>query len=157
VRALGAERGVVAVAGVEPGVVGELVEDPRPHVVDQGRERLRGGGLADAAGEEGVAGEEVGVAGGVVVGDGEGAGGVAAEVDDVEGDLADGEGVALGEQEVGRNRERLGVFGVGGGVGAVGTGDRAECLPVVGMLVGGEDGAQGGPVVGVADEVGQPR
>jgi hypothetical protein len=49
-----AEGGVVAVAGVEPGVVRELVEDPRLHVVEQRREVLRRGGLADAAGEQRV-------------------------------------------------------------------------------------------------------
>ena len=38
VRALGAERRVVAVAGVEPGLVGQPVEELGGHVVDQGRE-----------------------------------------------------------------------------------------------------------------------
>src|SRR4051794_29444764 len=40
VGAFGAERGVLAVARIEPGVVGEAVEQLVLHVVDQGREVL---------------------------------------------------------------------------------------------------------------------
>src|SRR3712207_141516 len=37
---LGSQRGVVAVPGVEPGLVGEAVEELGPHVVDQRPEAL---------------------------------------------------------------------------------------------------------------------
>jgi hypothetical protein len=52
VRPLRTERRVVAVARVEPDVVGQLVENPRPNVVEQGGEVLRRPGAADAAGEQ---------------------------------------------------------------------------------------------------------
>jgi hypothetical protein len=55
VRALGAERRVLAVAGVDPRLVRQRAEDPLLDVVDQAREP--GGvllGVADAAGEEAV-------------------------------------------------------------------------------------------------------
>ena len=53
-------RGVAAVAGVEPGLVGEPVEDLGLDLVDQLREGVRvAERVADAAGEERVAGEEV--------------------------------------------------------------------------------------------------
>jgi hypothetical protein len=52
--ALLADGGVVAVAWVEPGVVGELGEDAFGDVVQQGLELLRVRGPADAAGELGI-------------------------------------------------------------------------------------------------------
>src|SRR4029450_9755100 len=59
-RTLGAEGGVVAVAGVEPRLVGERAEDLRLDVVDQGPEVVGvTSGVAHAAGEERVAGEQV--------------------------------------------------------------------------------------------------
>ena len=60
------------------------------------------GGLAHAAGEEGVAGEEVGAsAAGFGERERDGAGGVAGEVDHVEGDVADGDRVTVFEETVG--------------------------------------------------------
>lgn len=50
--ALFAEGGVVAVAGVEPGVVGEVAEDAFGDVVEQRVEVLGGGRAADAAREQ---------------------------------------------------------------------------------------------------------
>jgi hypothetical protein len=54
-RALDAERGVIAVARVDPGLVGEAAEELRLHVIEQRREAsgvfLR---VADAAGEQGL-------------------------------------------------------------------------------------------------------
>jgi hypothetical protein len=52
VWAFGAEDRVVAVARVEPGVVGEVVEDPVLDVGDEGAEVLRRRGPADPAREE---------------------------------------------------------------------------------------------------------
>ena len=46
-------------AGIEPGVVVEAVEELGLDVADEGGEVLRGMGLAHAAGEQGVAGEQV--------------------------------------------------------------------------------------------------
>src|SRR5215210_6477186 len=75
VRALGAQRRVVAVAGVEPGLVGEPVEQLGGDVVDQLPEGVVVvEGVADAAGEERVAGEEMRVPVRVVVEKGDGAG-----------------------------------------------------------------------------------
>jgi hypothetical protein len=56
VGALGAEGGVVAVAAVDPGLVGELAEELGLDPGKQGRE-ARGVllGVADAAGEQAVA------------------------------------------------------------------------------------------------------
>src|SRR6476620_3957177 len=55
-----AEDRVVAVAGVEPGLVGEAVEDLGADLVDQGREGVRvSEGVADTAREEAVACPEV--------------------------------------------------------------------------------------------------
>jgi hypothetical protein len=58
VRALGAEGRVAAVAGVDPGAVGERAEESCLDVVDQAAEP--GGvllGVADAAGEPGGSSE----------------------------------------------------------------------------------------------------
>jgi hypothetical protein len=52
VWAVDAERVVVAVARVDPGLVGQLAEDPLLDVVDERGEVLRGAGLADSAGEQ---------------------------------------------------------------------------------------------------------
>ena len=61
-RALGAEGGVAAVAGVDPGGVVVHVEDPVGDVGDEALEALtRVLRVPDATGEEGVTGEEVGV------------------------------------------------------------------------------------------------
>jgi hypothetical protein len=49
-----AQGRVVAVAWVEPGVVGEDVEEPGGDVIDQRREVLRGGGAPHAAGEQSI-------------------------------------------------------------------------------------------------------
>src|SRR6185295_19337435 len=59
-RTLRAERRVLAVAGVEPDLVGQPVEDLRRHVADEGGEAHRVlFGVAHAAREQGIAGEEV--------------------------------------------------------------------------------------------------
>src|SRR5438270_385922 len=55
-----AEGRIAAVAGIDPGVVRQLVEELVLDVVDQGVEvLLRTEGVADAAGEQAVAGEQV--------------------------------------------------------------------------------------------------
>src|ERR671910_6263 len=58
-RSLGADRGVLAVAGIDPGVVRQRAEQPLLDVVDQAGEVLRLPGLAHSSGEEAVAGEDV--------------------------------------------------------------------------------------------------
>src|SRR6185437_13967800 len=66
-RALGAECRVFAVARVEPDLVGEAVEDLRRYVADQRREPRRVlFGVADAAREQRVAGEQMAAVGRVV-------------------------------------------------------------------------------------------
>ena len=72
-------------AGVEPRLVGEPVEELGLHVVEQAAEVVGvAEGVADATGEERVAGEQVRVAVGVVVEQGDRAGRVAGEGDDLE-------------------------------------------------------------------------
>jgi hypothetical protein len=80
---------------------------------------------------------------------------VAAQVDHVQRAVAEGDRVALGHQEVRRDGQRVRVVGVGDGVRAERAGHRAQGLPVVGVLVRGDDGAQRGPVGAGADQVGQ--
>ena len=60
VGALVAEGGRAAVAGQYDGVVFEASEEFFEHVGEELTELLRGVGLAHAAGEEGVAGEQQG-------------------------------------------------------------------------------------------------
>src|SRR4051794_3433691 len=85
VGALVAEDRVVAVAGVEPGLVGEAVEDLGADVVEQrGEGVLVAEGVADATREQAVAGPQVRGAAGVVVQQRDGAWGVADEVDHLE-------------------------------------------------------------------------
>jgi len=56
VRTLGAERGVVAVARVNPRLIREAVEELGLHATEQRREARRVPlGVADAAGEQAVA------------------------------------------------------------------------------------------------------
>ena len=75
---LGAQRRVLAVARVEPGVVRQPVEQLVLDVVDQGARRCPARrSFADAAGEQRVAGDQVRVAGRVVVQQRDRAGGVA--------------------------------------------------------------------------------
>src|ERR1700739_3442947 len=101
-RALVAEGGVAAVAGVDPGFVGQDVEDLLHDGVVEGCEAvgvlLR---VADSAGEEAVAGKEVGVALGVVVEEGDRAWGVAGQVDYPEGEGAYVDRFAVAQAEVG--------------------------------------------------------
>ena len=83
-------------AGVEPGVVGEPVE----HLGGDLRQQLREGlgvaeGVAHTAGEERVTGEQVRVAGGVVVEEGDRAGRVSGQPDDLQGTGADRDLVAV--------------------------------------------------------------
>jgi hypothetical protein len=62
VRALGAQRGVLAVAGVDPGLVRQGAEDPLLDVVDEAGEPLPVLlGVADAAGKGVLTGPEVAV------------------------------------------------------------------------------------------------
>src|SRR5690606_29193883 len=84
-RALGTEDRVPAVPRIDPGRVVEDVEHTGGDVLDETVEALaRVLGVAHAAGEERVAGEQVGGAVRVDVGQRDGAGRVAAQVHDVE-------------------------------------------------------------------------
>jgi hypothetical protein len=98
-------------------------------------------GLADASGEQAVAGEQLrdAAGGGAAEGERDRSGCVSAQVDDVEGQVTDLHGVAVGQQTVRFHRQRLGVDLVRGGRGAGGLGHRLQRLPVVEMLVAGHD------------------
>jgi len=114
------------VARQDHGVVAEPVEQLRRHVAQQGRELLRGVGLADPAGEEAVPGEEGGGPVGGPVGEGDASGGVPHEADDLQGRAADRDGVAVpeaGELQAGRGGDRRGVRDAGDQPGAGRPGD----------------------------------
>src|SRR5262249_20757778 len=97
VRALCAERCVVAVAWVNHGGIVVDVEHPRSDVRKQPVEIARLPRLAYAAGEQAVTGEQLrGVAGGgSAQGQRDRAGRVAAQMDDIEDQVADLDGVAV--------------------------------------------------------------
>ena len=110
-------------------------------------------GVADAAGEERVAGEQVRVAGRVVVQQGDRAGRVAGERDHLERAVADGDGVAVAAPRGSTGTPVCSVIASASGapattVGAGGGDDVGEGAVVVPVLVGGDD--RGEP--GVADQ-----
>src|SRR6185312_7142355 len=133
VRALDAERRVVSVTGIDPGLVGQDVEYPLIHVVDERLEVRRRGRLADSAGEQAVAGEQMWDARRVSIHDGHRSRRVPAQRDHVQSQVADGDGVALLEALVDGHwqRVRVGVAGIYRRAGLVG--DRCQRLPVIWM------------------------
>ena len=86
-------------AGVHDGGVTVDVEHPGGDVLEQLVEIAGLPGLADAAGEQAIAGEELSdsTGGRTVEGQRDRSWGVPAQMDDVEGELADLDGVAAGE------------------------------------------------------------
>src|SRR5690606_41922098 len=99
-RPLGAQRAVVAVPGVEPGLVGQAAEDLGLQVGHQRVEVARVRGPPRAAGEQRVAGEQVRYAAGgrVAVEQGDRTRGVPHEVDDLQRTVADAYRVAVGQR-----------------------------------------------------------
>src|SRR5690606_10863730 len=151
---LGAERAVVAVTGIEPGLVGQPVEDLAFHVPDEGVEVLGvAPGVSDATGEQRVAGEQVWRTAGVLVEQRDGAGRVADEVNRLGGDRTDLDlvagvdrvdvDVAIEGRSVGTVRHRT---------GARGAYHLGEGLPVVLVSVRGNYGGE----PGVADQLQEP-
>jgi hypothetical protein len=67
---------------------------------------------------------------------------VPAQVDDVEGEITDVDGVPTGQQPAGPHRQRPGVLLVRGGGHPGGLGHRRQGLPVIEVLMGGDDHAQ---------------
>src|SRR5689334_12436559 len=110
-RTLGAECGVIAVAGVHHRVVAESIEHPGADVVDQLVEIAGLPRLADAAGKQAIAGEQLrdSTGSGPVEGQRDRSWRMPAQMDDVEGQLADLDGVAAGQQAVRSYRQRFGV------------------------------------------------
>ena len=105
---------------------------------------FRARGLADPAGEQRVAGEQVGYAGRVPVDQRDRAGRVTDQRHDLELDPADLDPVAVGELGVGRAGDRLGVVAPGRGPGAGGGHHLGEGLPVVPVPVRRDDLLQRG-------------
>lgn len=143
--AFGAEGGVGAVAGVDPGFVGEAGEEFGFYVVEEGLEVLLvAAGVADAAGEEGVAGEEVGRAGRVVVQEGDRTGvwptrWITSRVISpkrMTSPSPTGSSVGTGMPSASSRPHDRGRAGLGDHLG--------EGLPVVAVLVGGDDLADAG-------------
>src|SRR5512139_3414798 len=165
VGSFGPQSGVVAVAGVDPGVVWEPVEDLLHDAMVEGVEAFRVlPGVSYAAREQAVPGDEVrtpvGV-GGVPVEQGDGAGGVADQVDGGQLDVVDADDVAVVDQMVRGHGDAVGVVAAGVGGGPGGGHDVGEGLPVVAVLVGGDDrgepavpdeGQEGAGLVGGVDE-----
>ena len=152
VRALGAERGVLAVPGVHPCGVREPAEDLVGHVVDQGREAsrvlLR---VAHAAREQAVAGEQVRLRAGRIA-KRDAAGRVTAQVDDGQRRVAEPYRVAVPDELIGRHRDAGCVKRMRDGGRAGRLAHLCQRLPVVGMLMGGDDPSHRG----VADHLKQP-
>ena len=69
----------------------------------------------------------------------DGPGGVAPQMDDVEGQLTDRDGVAVGEDAIGRDRQRFGVELMRRGRHAGRLGHLVQRKPVVLVLVAGQD------------------
>jgi hypothetical protein len=76
-----------------------------------------------------------------VVEQGDRAGGVAAQMDGLDGDDADGDAVAVLDRAVHRDRQAGSVQWVGQHLRARHGGHLLQALPVVAVLVGGDDGA----------------
>jgi DNA-binding transcriptional ArsR family regulator len=143
VGTFGAERGVTAVARVHPGLVGQAAEQLRADVAEQRREPLRVLlRVADAAGEQAVAGEQVRGLAVRLEQQRDRAGGVTDQVDGGQLDVTDPDRVAVVDQVFGRHRDavRVGAAGVGGRAGRLD--DGAERLPVVAVLMRGDHGGQ---------------
>ena len=139
VRPLGTERGVLAVPRVHPRLVGQAAEYLGHHAVIQRGEALRVLlRVADAAGEQAVAGEQVrlrrpGVA------QRDAARRVADQVDHRQRRVAERDRVSLVDQFVRCHRDARRVRRVRHGHGAGRRAHLFERLPVVGMLVRGHD------------------
>src|SRR5690625_5418804 len=136
VRALRAESGIVSVPGVEHARVVEFVENFRFDVVNEGGERvLIAERVADPAGEQRIAGEDVrGHALGFVH-QGDGARRVAGQADDTEAGRPHGDDIAVVHLEVdlhsGLVRDLLGVGRAGDGHRGGFVHDRRERAMVV--------------------------
>ena len=130
--------------GVDDGVVAVDAEQPTRDVVEQFVERALLPRLADTTREQTVAGEKLHrrPLAGRTQRQCHRARGVPAKVDHVEGEIPDDDGVAAGEEAVGPHRQRLGVELMDGRRRTGGLGDRLEGLPVVEVLVGGDDQLQ---------------
>src|SRR3569833_2973575 len=134
-----AEGGVLAVAGIDPGLVRQRPEDALLEVVHEPGEQLGvTPGVAGAAGEEAVAGEQVrGVA--VVVAQCERAGRVPAQVDDGQRAAADLDRAAVLDRLGDRQRQCLGVVRVGDQARVSGVDHGGEAVPVVLVAVRRDD------------------
>lgn len=134
----------MAVARIDPGLVGQLVEELGLHVVEQARERL--GVLvrvADPAGEEAVPGEQVRGAVRIVVDERDGARGVADQMAGGQRDLPHPDRAVVVDEHVGRDRDAFGVVPTGVGTRTGGRHHLGQSLPVVAVPMGGDDGRDG--------------
>ncbi len=140
VRPLGPQRGVVPVPRVHPGGVGQPVEDLADHAVVQGREALRVLlGVADPAGEQAVACEQVRLRTTGRVAQRDAAWRVADQVNHRQRRVAEPDRVPVLDELVCRHRDPRRVQRVRDRGGAGRRAHRRQCLPVVGMLVRGHD------------------
>jgi NADPH:quinone reductase len=148
VRALGSDRGVLAVTGVHPGAVRQLGEHPLLEVVHELAEPLRVVlGVAGPAREQRIAREQVRPAGQLasrVVVERDAAGSVAAQVDDGQLGIADRDRVAVPDQVGDGHRQRARVRGMGGRPCPGCLLNGLQRRPVVPVLVRGDDPGQRG-------------
>jgi Putative antitoxin len=141
----GAERRVVAVAGVDHRRVRVDVEHPAGHIAQQLLEIARLPRLADSARKETVAGEQMGGFNlwvSPVEGQRDRPGSMALQMDHVKGQVTDFDGVAVGQDPVRFDRQRVGVQLMGGGGHPGRLGHLGKSQPVVLMLVAGDDQRQ---------------
>jgi DNA-binding transcriptional ArsR family regulator/uncharacterized protein YndB with AHSA1/START domain len=151
VRPFHAERGVLAVPGVDPGGVGHRVEQPVDHVGEQRGEVLGGGRLAHAAREQRVPGEHVRPVARVVA-DRYAARRVPAQVDEGHRRVAERELLAVLHPAGDGHGQLVRVGRVGDHLGAGVPLYLGQRLPVIEVLVRGHDRAD----VDVADQLDQP-
>ena len=166
-RTLVAERCVVTMPRIHHGVVAVDTEQLTADVAQEFFERAGLPGFSDPAREQAVPGEQLNRR--PITGRPQRqrhrARCMTAQMNDVEVQLTDHDGVAAGQEPVRCHRERLGVELMDGSRRAGGLRDSLQGLPVVAVLVGGDDhlqfrrvfGEQGHQQFGVVGGVDQQR
>ena len=114
-RSRPAQRRVVTVAGVDPGVVVVTVENLLDHTPVQGLEIFRRPGATHATRKEAVTGEQMGVSVWIVESKDQRPGGVSDQVDHTQGYIADGDGLFVVQSMSRGNIDSVGVGIVGVG------------------------------------------
>ena len=142
VGSLAADRRVVPVARVDPGLVREPAEELLDDSLVEGREVHRRGRAPHATREQAVSGEDVRLTVRVVVDQRDAAGGVTDEVDHRQLDRSEAQRIAIREEDLGLDRDVGRVERVRERPCGRRSDDLAEPLPVVAVPVGRDDAKQ---------------